>query len=159
MSRRFDGAISTPDDEWTDSSLSPEPTRPRRPPSIELAAAILIVGAMTDILGSLAWASGGPTASEPGARPIVALLLALNILTVVVGVLVRTGRAWLVCINVVAVLVFVESMAIADGSVLAVLLAALDGFVFVTLTRQRGWFDWRPPPAMPGSDLASPDDA
>ncbi len=148
MSRRFEGAITTPDDESNDSAARPEPTRPRRPPSIEIAAAILIVGAVTAILGTLtSAASGGTAASDPGARPIVALLLALDVLTVIVGFLVRAGRGWLACINFVAVLVFVELTAIPDGSAIAILLAALDGFVFVTLARHRAWFDWRPPPA------------
>jgi len=159
MSRRFEGAISTPDDQMTDSWLLPEPSQPRRPPSIELAAAILIVGAITDILGTLAWASGGTAATDPGARPILGLLLGLNVLTVIVGVLIRARRAWLFCINVVAVLVFVELMAIPDGSAIAVLLAMLDGFVFITLTRQRAWFDWRPPPAALDSTDAPADDA
>ncbi len=146
MSRRFEGAITTPDAASTDSSAPPEPVRPRRPVSIEIAAAILIVGALTAVVGTLlSAASGGTAASDPGARPIVALILALNVLTVIVGFLVRTGRAWLVCINVAAVLVFLELTAIPGGSALAGLLAALDGFVFVTLARQRPWFDWRPP--------------
>jgi hypothetical protein len=147
MTRRFEGAITTPDDEPTDSSILPAPTRPPRPVSIEIAAAILIVGAISAILGTLASArSAGTAASQAGAGPIVALLLALNVLTVIVGFLVRSGRAWLACISIVAVLVFIELTAIPGGSAVAALLAVLDGFVFVALARHRAWFDWQPSP-------------
>ena len=80
-----------------------------------------------------------------GAGPVIALLILLNVLTVVVGVLVRAGRAWILCINVVAVVLFVELTAVLGGSAFAAGLAALDAFVFVALLRNRAWFDWRPP--------------
>jgi len=159
MNRRFEGAITTPDDESTDSSTQPEPTRPPRPRSIELSTAILIVGAITAIIGTLASAaSSGSAASDPGALPIVVLILALNVLTIFVGIVVRTGQAWLACINIVAVLVFIELTAIPDGNSIAVLLAVLDGFVLVTLARQRPWFDWRLPAHLT-ADGTGPDDA
>ena len=104
-------------------------------------------------------AGGGTAASDPGARPVVTLLLALNVMTLVVGVLVRAGRAWLASINIVAVLVFVECTAIPDGSAIAALLAVLDGFVFVTLARHRAWFEWRRLPATLDSMDPMPDDA
>ena len=73
----------------------------------------------------------------------------LDVLTVIVGLLVRRGQAWVVCINVVAVVLFVELMAIPAGSATAVLLAVLDGFVFVALARNRAWFGWQPPTEVP----------
>jgi hypothetical protein len=90
-----------------------------------------------------------PAASEPGARPVIVLLVVLDVLTVIVGVLVRRGMAWIACINVVAVLLFVELTAVPGGSATAALLAVLDGFVFVALVRNRAWFDWRPPSESP----------
>jgi hypothetical protein len=66
------------------------------------------------------------------------------VLTIVIGLLVRRGQAWLLCINVVAVLLFVELTAIPGGSATAAVLAVLDAFVFVALSRNRDWFDWRP---------------
>ncbi|MEO6207314.1 MAG: hypothetical protein ABIP77_05120, partial [Candidatus Limnocylindrales bacterium] len=74
-SRRFDGAITTPADggEITDQSIVPDPERPPRPILVEVAAAILIVGGLTSLVGSLA---------APGFLGI--LFVALNLLMIVV---------------------------------------------------------------------------
>lgn len=149
MTRRFEGAITTPED-VPDSTRPPVATRPPRPMIIEIAAAILIVGGFVGIVGTITAALGfDPAAADPGARPVIVLILALNVLTVVVGVLVRRGVAWIACINVVAVLLFIEFTAVPGGSAVAVLLAVLDAFVFVALARHRAWFDWRPPTEEP----------
>jgi hypothetical protein len=143
MSRRFEGAITTPD-EPGDSTLPPPPERPRRPALIELAAAILIVGGVTAIVGTVA------SVADTGAGPsgsVLALVLGIDILTVVVGLLVRRGTAWIVCVNVVAVLVFLELTAIPSGSAIVLVQALLDGLVLYALIRHRGWFDWKPPEA------------
>lgn len=100
----------------------PVTRRPPRPLSIEIAAAILIVGGFVAIVGTL------------GAS---------------LGLLVRRGQAWIVCINVVAVLLFIELTAVPGGSAIAALLAVLDGFVFVALARNRAWFEWQPPKEIP----------
>lgn len=142
MSRRFDGAITTePDAQPLDSSLPPPPERPARPVIIEIAAAFLIVGGITAILGTVGAAVGGGSAPRTG--PILAIELGLDVLTVAIGLLVRAGRAWLVCINVVAVLVFIEVTAVSSGSAIAIILAFLDAFMFVAVARHRAWFDWR----------------
>ena len=144
MTRRFDGAITTPE-EVVDSTAVPAARRPSRPISIEIASAILVVGGLVAIVGTVAAMLGlDPAAADPGARPVIYLILALNALTIVIGLLVRRGRAWLLCINVVAVLLFVELTAIPGGSATAAVLAVLDAFVFVALSRNRDWFDWRP---------------
>lgn len=151
MTRRFDGAITTPE-EALDSTAVPATERVARPISIEIASAILIVGGVVAIVGTMAAVLGlDPAAADPGARPVVALILVLNALTIVIGLLVRRGRAWLLCINVVAVLLFVELTAIPGGSASAAVLAVLDAFVFVTLSRNRDWFDWRPTPGDPAA--------
>ncbi|MDO8484177.1 MAG: hypothetical protein Q7S35_04460 [Candidatus Limnocylindrales bacterium] len=143
MTRRFDGAITTPEDA-PDSTTLPAARRPPRPVGIESAAAILIAGGIVAIIGTIGAMGLDPEAADPGARPVIALILALNVLTVIVGLLVRRGQAWIVCINVVAVLLFIELTAIPSGGATAALLAVLDGFVFVALARNRAWFDWRP---------------
>lgn len=149
MTRRFDGAITTPE-EAPDSTSQPVARRPPRPLSIEIAAAILIVGGFVAIVGTLGASLGlDPAAADPGARPIVAVILALNVLTVIVGLLVRRGQAWIVCINVVAVQLFIELTAVPGGSAIATLLAVLDGFVFVALAGNRAWFEWQPPKEIP----------
>ena len=144
MTRRFEGAITTPE-EVVDSTAVPAARRPSRPISIEIASAILVVGGLVAIVGTMAAVLGqDPAAADPGARPVIVLILGLNILTIVIGLLVRRGQAWLLCINVVAVLLFVELTAIPGGSATAAVLAVLDAFVFVALSRNRDWFDWRP---------------
>jgi hypothetical protein len=144
MTRRFEGAITTPEDA-ADSSSKPSAQRPPRPVSIEIAAAVLIVGGLAAAVGTVGGALGlDPAASAPGARPVIALILALNVLTVIVGLLVRRGRAWIACINIVAVLLFLELTAVPSGSAMAAVLSVLDAFVFVALARNRAWFDWRP---------------
>jgi hypothetical protein len=145
MTRRFDGAITTPED-VPDSTRPPLARRPPRPTSIEIAAAILIVGGFVSAVATIAGALGlDPAASDPGARPVIVLLVVLNLLTVGIGILVRRGVAWIVCVNVVAVLLFIELTAVPSGSATAALLAILDAFVFVVLIRNRDWFDWRAP--------------
>lgn len=129
---RFEGAVTTPDvgGEIPDQSIVPAPTRPARPILVELAAAILIVGGLTSLIGSLA---------APG---IVALLLVtLNVVMVVLGVLIRRGRAWLIAVNVVAVALFLELTAL--PSAFAIVFSLLDAVVLVALLRHRAWFDWR----------------
>jgi hypothetical protein len=147
MTRRFEGAITTSED-VPDSARLPAVTRPPRPMSIEISAAILIVGGFLATIATVAAALGlDPIAAEPGSRPVIILLVALNALTVFIGVLVRRGVAWILCINVVAVLLFVELTAVPGGRASAALLAVLDAFVFLALLRNRAWFDWRPPAA------------
>lgn len=146
MSRRFEGAITTPEEATRDSTRPPAPERPRRPLSIEIAAAILIVGGFAAMVGTVpALLSGDSAAADPGARPVIVLILGLNAVTLAVGALVRRGQVWLLCINVVAVLLFIELTAIPSGSAIAALQAILDGYVFVALARNRGWFEWQPP--------------
>lgn len=146
MSRRFEGAITTPEEATPDSLRPPSPRRPPRPLSIEIAAAVLIVGGFSAMVGNVTQLiSADSSASDPGARPVVVLILGLNALTLAVGALVRRGQTWLLCINVVAVLLFIELTAIPSGSSIAALQAVLDGFVFVALARNRAWFEWEPP--------------
>lgn len=140
---RFEGAVTTPDagGEIDDQSIVPAPTRPDRPVLVELAAAILVVGGLTSLIGSLA---------APG---IVAILLvALNVVMVILGVLIRRGEAWLIAINVVAVALFLELTAL--PSAFAIVFSLLDAIVLVALIRHRAWFDWRPDDSLAEGDAA-----
>jgi hypothetical protein len=142
MSRPFEGAITTAPDDPDDPDLPPPAERPHRPVIIEFAAAILIVGGISAIMGTVGAAVGGGRAAPTG--PILAIELALDILTIAIGLLVRFGRAWLLCINAIAVLVFLEFSAVWNGSTVAMLLAVLDAIGFVAVARHRAWFEWRP---------------
>lgn len=140
---RFEGAITTPEagGEIGDQSIVPPTTRPARPILVELAAAILIVGGLTSLIGSLA---------APGILAI--LLVGLNVGMVVLGVLIRRGQAWLIAVNVVAVALFLELTAL--PSAFAIVFAVLDAVVLVALIRHRAWFDWRPDDALLEVDAA-----
>jgi hypothetical protein len=146
MSQRFEGAITTPVDEPRDSSLAPPPERPRRPIMVEAAAAILIVGGVAGAAAAVLTLASG-IAPPAGGEPILVIQYALIVLTIAVGLLVRAGRWWLLCVNVVAVLLFLDLTAVPSGNGFAILFSLLDAIVFVTLIRHRRWFDWRPPDA------------
>ena len=113
-----------------------KPARPPRPIGVELAAAIMIItGAMSTLISIEAAASFASEGTLD--EPLAALSIALGIAFVVLGVLVRTGRAWLVALNVAAVAGFLELL---SGSAQGVLFGALDVLVVVLLLRDRPWF-------------------
>ena len=145
MNPRFEGAITTPEDEVLNSSLVPEPERPPRPAMVEAAAAILIVVGVAGIAAQVLAIAGGTAVPSAGAEPILLLQYALIVLTIVIGLLVRAGRAWLLSVNVVAVILFLDLTAVPSGNVFALIFSVLDAIVFVTLIRHRWWFEWRPP--------------
>ncbi|HET7167880.1 MAG TPA: hypothetical protein VFI69_01645 [Candidatus Limnocylindrales bacterium] len=132
--RRFDGAITRPGAgaEPADASIVPAPTRPRRPLLIETAAAILIVGGLTSILGSLG-------TLDPATGVLDVLFILLAVLTVIVGLLVRAGRWWILDINIVAVVLFLEATAL--PSAVAIIFVTLDTIVLYALIRHRAWFE------------------
>lgn len=110
--------------------------RPARPGVIELAGAILIVSGVLGLVGTVGAASDLPA----GTGLIVVLTAALNLGSIVVGVLVRFGRAWLLDVNYVAVLGFLDLVAGA-GSGLALLLGIADVVVVVILLLNKPWFE------------------
>jgi hypothetical protein len=128
--------------------------RPGRPAIVELAAAILIVGGALGLLGGFTAAPGLPSGTES----VFVLAIALDVGAIVVGVLVRLGRWWIVAVNYVAVLGFLDLVA-SGGSVLALLRGVADVVVVVILVLTKPWFDalaaWRagqpftPPTARP----------
>lgn len=109
-----------------------------RPWLIELGAAILIVGGVLGAIGAI----GGAASLPPGTGLLVAMTVALNVATVAVGILIRTGRWWIVALNFVAVLGFLDLTA-ASASPLALLLGILDVVVVLILLANRPWFEAR----------------
>ena len=134
------------------STERPEVERPRRPILVEIAAAILIVGSATDAAISF---EGMATGATTQARLLAAASVSLGLLLVILGLLVRSGRAWLITINVVAVAAFLELLALTFPGLLA---AVLDMLVVGILLRERWWFQWKPDddPRAPGSDPRAP---
>jgi len=109
---------------------------------VELAAAILVVGGAMDIV--MALVSLGQTVPTPEARTAATVSIAIGVILVGLGTLVRRGQAWLLALNVVAVLAFLE---VASASPTGLVFAALDVLVVALLLRARSWFQWTPPEA------------
>ena len=110
--------------------------RPARPGAVELAAALLIVSGVLGLVGTIGAASSLPA----GAELILVLTAALNLGSIAIGFLVRFGRAWLLDVNYVAVLGFLDLVAGA-GSGLALLLGLADVVVVVILLLNKPRFD------------------
>jgi hypothetical protein len=125
-------------DRFDDDSLEdPVPTlRPQRPAPIELAAAILIVSGVLGLVGAIGAASGLPAGTEQ----LLVITAAMNVGSAAIGILVRFGRAWIVAVNYVAVLGFLDLLG-AGGSGLALMLGVADIVVFVLLFVHKPWFD------------------
>lgn len=115
---------------------------PSRPAPIELAAAILIVGGVLGLFGAVSGIASLPAGSEP----FFPLTVALSVGSIVAGVLVRFGRLWVVAVNYVAVLGFLDLLA-AGASPLGLMLGVADIVVVVILFVHKAWFDalgrWR----------------
>ncbi len=132
MSGTFDG----PDPTGSGRALRPPP--PARPALVELAAAMLIVGGIIGLIGVL----GGVGRLPAGTEGLAVATVVLDIGQIVLGVLIRSGRAWLVAINVVAVLGFLDLLAgLTDA--LALLLAGVEIGVVAILAANRPWFEAR----------------
>ena len=130
------------------SAAAPAPPR-GRPILVELASAILIVGGALNLLISIqVLARLGTQGSEIGMLTFATVALAVA--TIALGLLVRYGRAWLVAVNVVAVVAFLELI---SGNPVGLLLGAIDTFVVLALVRERPWFVAHVPE--PESDLRS----
>jgi len=112
------------------------PPLPSRPGAIELAAAILITSGIVGVLVAVSTAGSLP----PGTEAFQALTVALDIGSIVVGVLVRFGRWWLLAVNYVAVLGFLDLVG-AGTSSLSLILGLADIAVVVILFLHKAWFD------------------
>jgi hypothetical protein len=142
----------TPASEPDATAAPPATTAPRRRPVlVELASALLIVGGALNLLISIqVLATLGERGDEIG--PLTLVTIALATATLVLGVLVRFGRAWLVAINVVAVVAFLE---LTSGSPIGLLFGGVDTFVVVALLIERPWFAGHRGAPEPESDLRS----
>jgi hypothetical protein len=114
---------------------------------VELATAILVVGGalsfVTSIEGLLRMADRGEAELS-----VASLSLFIGAASVVLGLLLRAGRAWLVGINLIAIAGFLELI---SGTVVGLLYGALDVFVVLALLATRDWFrqPLTPPTASP----------
>lgn len=142
MSGRFEGAITTPDaDEPLDSSVPPSPERPPRPVLVELGSAILIVGSITALLGLGAQVLFAPNLPADAGLGVL-LFAAVDVATFAIGLLIRAGKWWRLCINFVAIAMFLYLTRFPNP--IAVFYLVLDTVVFFGLMRHRAWFDWDP---------------
>lgn len=114
-----------------------QPFRPR-PILVEVASALLVVGGAFNLLISI---DGLVRFAQQGGDIGVATLItiALATLTFGLGLAVRFGRAWLLTVNVVAVIAFLELL---SQTPIGLLFGAIDVIVVLALFRERPWFEW-----------------
>jgi hypothetical protein len=124
--------------EAIDATESEVPSRPARPRLVELASALLLVGGAFSILTSIEVIARLP-GNGTMADWLASLNVGLGLGLVVLGVLVRAGRAWVLSVNVVAVMAFIE---VSSGSAFGLVFGTLDLFVVAALFRERAWFQW-----------------
>jgi hypothetical protein len=117
------------------------PTRPRRPALVEVAAAILVVGGVISILTSIEVVLRLGQEGQP-VEGLAAVSLAIGTALLVLGILVRYGRAWLITVNVVAVAGFLE---LTSATVPGLLFGGLDVVVVLLLFWEHAWFQWSAP--------------
>jgi hypothetical protein len=119
-----------------------EPARPSRPALVELAAAILMVGGVAGLIQAAASSSGLPAGTEP----FQAGAVALDAGSIALGLLIRTGRAWLLAVNYAAVLGFIDLLG-AGATPFSLMLGLTDILVVGILLVTKPWFDamrsWR----------------
>ena len=112
------------------------PRRRTRPLLVELAAALMIVsGAVSLLLSIQALVFLANEGVGIGDLSLITIVLA--IVELGLGIAVRYGRAWLVTVNVVAVLAFLELI---SGSTIGLFFGLLDTIVVLALFREREWF-------------------
>ena len=121
-----------------------------RPPAVELAAAILIIGGILGLAGAIAGAASLPA----GTGPLLAVTLALDIASIVVGVLIRMGRLWILDVNYVAIVGFLDLLA-AGASPIALIRGIGEVAVVVILLVYRPWFVRRAGRAEDREDIGS----
>lgn len=105
---------------------------------VELASALLVVGGVLNLVISTDVLMRLSERGESVAGHTV-VTIALGIITLGLGFAIRSGRGWLLAVNVAAVLGFLELL---SGSVVGLLFGALDVAVVLMLIRERPWFEW-----------------
>jgi hypothetical protein len=141
--------MSMNDDRAGGEALSRDERFPR-PPAVELAAAILIIGGILGLAGAI----GGAASLPAGTGLLLAVTLALDIASIVVGVLIRMGRLWILDVNYVAIVGFLDLLA-AGGSPIALIRGLGEVAVVVILLVYRPWFVRRERAADDREDVGS----
>ena len=134
-----------------------KPVRPRRPLLVELASAFLIVNGLlsTSASANIVMKMGEtPGVGDPGI--LLLITLAIGISTLVLGILIRFARAWIVALNVAAVAGYLELTA---GSQPGMIVGLLDVFVVLALLMTRPWFTWSPHGVQGEAEDAEADEA
>jgi hypothetical protein len=132
---------------WPDDDVPPPSGD--RPVLVEMAAALLIVTGAIQFASAVGVVLTGNL--ESGDEGVLALAIALNIGTIVAGLLTRVGRLWLLVVNYVAVLGFLDLIR-SPGSAVALVLAIVDLVVLYVLFTNRPWFQ-RPREDAPSDDV------
>ncbi|MCI0584562.1 MAG: hypothetical protein L0227_17015 [Chloroflexi bacterium] len=124
---------------------------PGRPAAVDLAAAILVFGGLFGFV-QLALGAYVVTGSLPAKGPIVGVSVIAYATSIVLGIAIRAGRAWLPALNF-AVLVALLYLPAASRP-LPLALALGHGLAAVLLAGRRRWFTdvatWRRAPDRPG---------
>ncbi|MEO7664923.1 MAG: hypothetical protein ABIV26_07325 [Candidatus Limnocylindrales bacterium] len=108
-----------------------------RPVRVDIAAAIL---AFVGLFGWAQLAIGDyvVTGSLPAKGPVIGVAFLLYAAAIALGVLIRTGRAWLPAVNLAAVFAVVHALALGPRTNL--LIAILTAAAFGCLLLERRWF-------------------
>ena len=130
---RLSRATGSPADATASEPEAPPPRR--RPTAVELAAALLIVTGIVQVVGAIGVSGTIPAGFEGW----LALAIALDVATIVAGVLTRAGRLWLLVVNYVAVLGFLDLLRV-GASPVALVMAIVDAVVLYVLFTNRSWF-------------------
>lgn len=112
--------------------------RPPRPRLVELASAILVIGSFID--GAISFEGMLRATTQEGRLFTTASVLVAAGL-IALGFLIRSGRAWLLTLNVVAVAAFLALQSVTLGGIFS---AMIDMVVVGILLRHRAWFQWTP---------------
>jgi hypothetical protein len=108
--------------------------------AVELATALVIVSGAVSVLISVEAFARMNQLGSAGTQ-LTLPSIAIGLATIVLGVLLRYGRAWLVGVNVLAVAGFLELL---SGAPIGIVFGALDAIAVVVLMVHRPWFAWRP---------------
>lgn len=118
------------------TAAAERPHRPR-PVLVEIASALLVVEGAVNLLFSIQVLMNLAKAGEP-IELLTVISIALATLNLALGLAVRTGRGWLVTVNIVAVLGFLELL---SSTPVGIFFGALDVLVVLALVRERPWFE------------------
>jgi hypothetical protein len=122
--------------------------------AVELATAIVIVsGAMSVLVTIDAYARMDQLGSA--GTQLTLLSIAIGLASVLLGLLLRYGHAWLIGVNVLAVAGFVELL---SGAPIGIVFGSLDAIAVIVLMVHRPWFAWRPG-QVPGDEQDEDPDA